>query len=224
MMILRGKPATRKEPNRTPSSELQWFSAVSIVSGASESHVYWPILPYSVSMAAAVACRSLLNSAIPFNRKRAYALLHSCWKLLDELSKAFVSAQTMALLSKDTLQEVERVAVGKNRKDETQETPRVTKSTNMNGTILEQNQQATGTARPLDGTPPSHDCGPEPFSNSLSSPLASSFFDGFEGGAGIFGDFDPSFDLERIDAILSANLNLDIPHFQEDWLDSDHVY
>lgn len=47
--------------------------------------------------------------------------------------------------------------------------------------------------------------------------LDSSFFNGFGGEAGIFDSFDPSFDLGRIDAIFSANLDLRIPHFVESW-------
>ena len=43
-------------------------------------------------------------------------------------------------------------------------------------------------------------------------------FQDFRGEAGIFNDFNPNFDLGRIDAVFSANLELTVPGLTEDWL------
>lgn len=49
-------------------------------------------------------------------------------------------------------------------------------------------------------------------SNDIISP---SYY--FEGEAGIFTDFDPNFDLGRLDAVFSANLDPTMPMFSADW-------
>jgi hypothetical protein len=51
-----------------------------------------------------------------------------------------------------------------------------------------------------------------------SDQLDANFFSGFDGEAGIFGNFDPNFDLGRIDAIFSANLDPSAPPFLDKWL------
>lgn len=209
VVILRGRPAGQR-----PSSELQWFCAARIVAIASgeykSSLVFWPILPYSVTVAASVAYRSLRNSPMPYNRRRAYKLFQDSCELLEDLSKAFLSARAMARLAMDTMQEVERVAAERTRRDSIRP-PEDTVPTTTGENVAENNNNPP--------YPPSHNVDPSrrpslQVHHQLSQqqldalpPLDPDFFNGFDGEAEIFGDFDPSFDLGRIDAIFSANLD-----------------
>lgn len=218
VVILRGRTAGQR-----PSSELQWFCASRIVAVASgefqRSLVYWPILPYSVTVAASVAYRSLRQSPMPYNRRRAYMLFHDSCEVLDDLSKAFLSARAMARLAMDTMQEVERVATERTRRDSLK-TPDAA-GTSMDKDRDGQESRYVGPSQPqsqdLNRLPQVLDTGvPQPVVGASMDQFDPNFLNGFEGDAGIFGNFDPSFDLGRIDAIFSANLDLRVPYFTED--------
>lgn len=233
VVILRGTPHVA---GHRSSSELQWFCAARIVAIASgelkTSLVFWPILPYSVTVAASVAYRSLRSSPMPYNRRRAYMLFQDSCEVLSDLSKVFLTARAMARLARETMQEVERVATERTRRDSIR-------------LLEDENENMGGSTRTEEasvinyGTRESRNVGqsqslhvPGPQQQSLETGVAhvapavstvdyvgqtSSFFSGFEGEAGIFGSFDPSFDLGRVDAIFSANLDLSVPYFAEDW-------
>lgn len=222
VVILRSRPTGRKEGNRTPSSELQWFCATSLVSIASEEFkstiTYWPILPYSVSMAASIAYQTLRNSLLPYNRKRAYVLFHSSCEVLDELSKTFLSARAFAKLATDTMQEVDRVTLERNKLGRPVDSARDNAIEGSEGPDREPNEAGhfsahadMGPAENATTQPPSSVEG-RPYTVDLTS------FQDFRGEAGIFNDFDPNFDLGRIDAVFSANLDLTVPGLTEDWL------
>ncbi|KAG9255890.1 uncharacterized protein F5Z01DRAFT_672536 [Emericellopsis atlantica] len=229
VVVLRGRSAGQR-----PSSELQWYCAARIVAVASgefkPSLVFWPILPFAVTVAASVAYRSLRNSPMPYNRRRAYMLFHDSCEVLDELSKAFLSARAMARLAMDTMQEVERVATERTRRESI-------RSLHDNGPSTEvalvdrggaqdaardvdqQAQslraQAAGLSQPLEAGPgnPNMD---QQLAHTCDQ-FDPNFFNDFDGEAGVFGNFDPSFDLGRIDAIFSANLDLGWSYFGEGW-------
>ena len=65
----------------------------------------------------------------------------------------------------------------------------------------------------------------EPVQVSMAPAASAALYDQFgtdsyseyTGDAEIFGNLDPSFDLGRADAIFSANLDLSMPYFAEDW-------
>jgi hypothetical protein len=214
VVILRSRPNGPKGINRTPSSEFQVYCATHIVSIATEefksSVTFWPIMPYAIAMATSVAYKTLRNSMIPSNRKRAYALFHSSCEVLDELSKAFLSAKTVARLATETVQEVERLA-GR-RRIQAVEASTVRRGSTHSNSQAENTQQSSATSSRAANTeiPPTSPT--LPLSKELVSPSYH-----FDGDAGIFTDFDPNFDLGRLDAVFSANLDPTMPMFSEDW-------
>ncbi|KFA45432.1 hypothetical protein S40293_10102 [Stachybotrys chartarum IBT 40293] len=230
VVIIRGRSAGHR-----PSSELQWFCATRIVAVASGEFksclVFWPVLPYSVTVAASAAYRSLRNSPMPYTRRRAYKLFQDSCEVLEDLSKAFFSARAMARLAMDTMQEVERVAAERTRRASIRimdgaGTPTIEENTishtqhSQTSETMDQAQQQH--QHQLPGLP-SQPLGPDAASHmppGLAGPshqLDANFFGGFDGEAGIFGNFDPNFDLGRIDAIFSANLDPSAPPFMERW-------
>ena len=192
-------------------------------------------MPYAVSLATSVAYKSLRNSSIPYKRKRAYALFHSSCDILDELSKAFLSARVMAKLATDTLQEVERVAVGRRRarSQERAKNQAMNATHPPNGVV--QPHAARNEEMPPSTLQSNHsngilDGGQVPHSVEARSPYSATLeatlfaldpntFNDFVGDAGIFNEFDPSFDLNRIDAVFSANLDPTLPLVPEEWMD-----
>lgn len=230
IVILRDRPKPREgKDQRTPSSGIQFSSATSIISIASEdlksSITLWPVVPYVVSLATSVAYKSLRNSNIPYKRKQAYALFHNSCDILDELSKAFLSARAMAQLAIGTLQEVERVAAGR-------------RTSTMNDKVT---CGQGGDIHSIDGIDVSDDGGTGDSAAYMgqqyeaqcsgqihnSSTLDSAFFpqdvgilDDFTGDVGIFNGFDPSFDVSRIDAVFTATLDPTVPLPSEDWMDN----
>lgn len=224
VVILQHRP---KEPEGqgqpAPSSDLQFFAATSIISIASEdfkaSLTFWPVVPYAVPLATSIAYKSLRNSRMAYRRKRAYGLFHSSCDVLDELGKAFSSARTVARLATDTMQEVERVAADRSKARQSfkaangfsqvsnnepvpsqlgpeRAVPSSTRNENERVPIQAEQQHidTTGIYQP-------------PLDSTLLHMESPSIFDDFIGDAGIFNDFDPSFDLDRIDQVFSANLD-----------------
>ena len=169
-----------------------------------------------------------------YSRRRAYKLFQEGCEVLGELSKAFLSARAMAEMARGTVLEVERVAAERTRRDSL----RVLESTRASSTDdgaaekgphgSQESTQATAAAGPPHqsqnpiGLPQSLDMGVAHMATAaLPTPgdddLDVNFFNGFDGDAGIFGSFDPSFDLGRIDAIFSANLDPSAPPFMDRW-------
>jgi hypothetical protein len=230
VVIIRGRSAGHR-----PSSELQWFCATRIVAVASgefkSSLVFWPILPYSVTVAASAAYRSLRNSPMPYTRRRAYKLFQDSCEVLEDLSKSFLSARAMARLAMDTLQEVERVAAERTRRASikvlegtgnplTEESTVSNTHSSQDSERIDQIQQQQQQQLP--------ELTPQPLGTGVLPQVApglpgsqhqldANFFSGFDGEASIFGNFDPNFDLGRIDAIFSANLDPSAPPFMEKW-------
>ncbi|KAM0330670.1 hypothetical protein ACHAQA_003622 [Verticillium albo-atrum] len=243
VVILQSRPRKIEESSeRAPSSTLQSFSATSIVSIASEefraSMTFWAVVPYAVSMATSIAYQNLRNSSIPYKRKRAYNIFHSSCDILDELSRAFLSARTMAKLAKDTLQEVERVSVNRNRANKLSDSSRHSPAgddaasgptqapqvTSVPGSREEsRGPQYRGDLEETQTYPSVANDNASPARlavDSASMPMDINPFDGmdFTDVAGIFDDFDPSFHLNRIDALFSANLDPTMPFALGDWM------
>lgn len=233
VVILRHRPQqTEKEGRQVPSSDLQLFAATSIVAIASEdfkcSITFWPVVPYAVSLATSVAYKSLRNSIMTYRRKRAYALFHGSCEVLDEIGKAFCSARTVAKLATDTMQEVERVAAGRSKAKQ------LVKSTaNIPNTSQRDLSTNDGLTEPVavpktQSAQPTFDSQPRPqapeqllvLDNTILPNESPSIFDDFIGDAGIFNDFDPNIDLDRIDQLFSANLDPTQPLPAQGWTDN----
>jgi hypothetical protein len=131
----------------------------------------------------------------------------------------------------DTMQEVERVAAERTRRASVRVVDGAgapaTDENTISHTQHSQRSEAMDQAQQqhqhqLPRLPP-QPLGPDAASQmppGLAGPshqLDANFFGGFDGEAGIFGNFDPNFDLGRIDAIFSANLDPSAPPFMERW-------
>lgn len=165
-----------------------------------------------------------------YRRKRAYALFHSSCEVLEDIGKAFCSARTVAKLATDTMQEVERVAAGRSKARQlhksaaTGQTACPQYDTVNNGhsfpsaspTTLRQDQTILGS---LSGPQPleARSAQPGMADNALIQNESPSIFDDSIGDAGIFNDFDPNFDLDRIDQVFSANLDPTQPPPAQGW-------
>lgn len=202
------------------SSELQGFYATRIMAIASgegiSSLIYWPILPYAVTVAASVAYRSLRRSATAYSRRRAFTLFQDTCKILDDLGKTFLSARAMARLARDTMQGAARI-----RRDSIK--PSNPAHSSAAEAVADEGTQDSRDASQMSQSgqvsrPPLPPLGAAPaVSADLYDQFGMGSFNEYTGDAEIFGNLDPSFDLGRADAFFSANLDLSIPYFAEDW-------
>ncbi|KPM43796.1 hypothetical protein AK830_g2746 [Neonectria ditissima] len=235
VVILRDRPKScQGNEQRTSSSGIQWSSAAEIISIASEdlksSITLWPVVPCAVSLATSVAYKTLRNSNIPYKRKQAYALFHSSCDVLDELGKAFLSARAMAQLATDTMQEVERVAAGRRTSimNEKAANGQIGDDHSSNGIINNlPGDGGTGGSVAAKGQPYRAQCREEIHDSSTLDvtlfPQDVGILDDLAGDMGVFNDFDPTFDLGRIDAVFTATLNPTIPLPWEDWMENNQA-
>ncbi|KAF4125034.1 fungal specific transcription factor [Geosmithia morbida] len=224
VLVLRERPrpteGQKSQGYPAPSSDLQLFVATSIVSIASEDFksalAFWPVLPYAVSLAASVAYKSLRNSTLAYRRRQAYSLFRRSCGVLEELGRTFSSARTVALMATDTLNQVERIAADRSR-------PRLAET--LNGGQGTATAQASAVPSPTQGqqdedqdrllqqqltaaaSTATSTCQPYVDAPSLGSDEPPNTVEDWVGDAGIFSHFDPSFDLDLIDQVFSANLD-----------------
>lgn len=228
-MILRDRPSRHgNSPERTSESAIQFSHATNIISLVTDdfkkSIIFWPIVPYSVSLATSVAYQHMRNNKIPYKRSRAYALFHSSCDILNDLSTSFSSAQTMATLAKSTVQEFERIAANRNRLNTVQTTsqegalqdnPKSNSSSSRSIPVGTANSDSSyNLSLPQDKAmvDDSHDrISGAPFDPFIEEPLD------FAVGSKIFDDFDPEFDLDHVDAMFFANLNTGLPPSMVDY-------
>ena len=160
-------------------------------------------------------------------------MFHTSCDILDELGKAFLSAQTMARLAKDMVKEVERVAAGMGTtKSRAQCKGKSNEHCNSNRTwgmtILPRdtasNALSTQCTSTLQDNYPNldvNDGGDNPHATTPHAaagvPLDLDVFSEIVGSSEMFNEFDPSFDLDRMDAIFSANLDPNLPFLLDEW-------
>ncbi|KAJ8133328.1 hypothetical protein O1611_g296 [Lasiodiplodia mahajangana] len=234
VIILRSRPKKcGRQNDRIPSSSIQCFSAMNIVSIVSNefkhSVSYWPALPYAVSLATSVAYQNLRNSSLSFRRKRAYALFYSSCDVLDGLGGAFISAQTMARLAKDTVREVERVAAGRSKTRSQRKSNEPVPGNSSRATTHHAhrafNEPHSAPSLGGDDAPRAQAqdiwhgqslVSDQPWEAPMD--LDPNLFNDVSGVSGIFSDFDPSFDLNGVDTVFSVNLDPTLPLVLEDWM------
>lgn len=163
------------------------------------------------------------SSLLPCKRKRAYILFHNSCEILDELGKNFLSARVIAKLALDNLHEVERVTFDKgepSRPDINTEYGESGEDSDRLGGIVESVANEADQSSPvwLGGA----DLGnPAVTSMALDQADQATSFDLATlqdfGGTRVFGNFDPEFDLDNINAIFSATLEPTVPRFLENW-------
>jgi hypothetical protein len=210
-----------------------WFPAqaasviVDLATGEyNSSMTFWAMLPYTVSIACSVAYKNLRNSSVTYKRKQAYALFHSTCDVLDNLSRSFPSAQHMTKLARETLREVERVSSSRNKgkpiegrqtvAEPAAGTADAVPNTTQHPGSASTSQLDTPASRPPDFAEP-YVYGDLAGMGTLDPAILTGM--DFTDVGGIFEDFDPNFQLNRVDAVFSANLNPAMPLFPMDWMD-----
>ncbi|POR34954.1 hypothetical protein TPAR_04866 [Tolypocladium paradoxum] len=191
---------------------------------------FWAVLPYAVSLATSVGYQSLRNSDIPNTRKRAYDIFHRSCDILDRLSRNFLSARMMARLAKNTLQEVERVSVSKPKNQGLVRSRDEVQSADADFASGQEVQTVPST----EGVSNLPSYSPHLRLGGISAMQmndiddmysvtdeASVAFNGiaFTNIGEIFDAFDGSFDLGRVDALFSTNLNPTMPLMPKEWID-----
>ncbi|KAH6695780.1 hypothetical protein F5X68DRAFT_147677 [Plectosphaerella plurivora] len=232
VVIMQSGPE-RADPKgeRTTGPGFQVHAASLIVELATgeykSSMTFWAVLPFTVSIACSVAYKNLRNSSVTYKRKQAYTLFHSTCDILDDLSKPFPSAQYMTKLARETLKEVERVSTSRNKGKpaEGRQAPAESASGTADAPPRGTQQPGSTVSTSQMETPASR--GPqfmEPY--VYGDPAALGTLDpgiltgmDFADVGGIFDDFDPNFQLNRVDAVFSANLNPAMPLFPMDWME-----
>ncbi|KAG9255891.1 uncharacterized protein F5Z01DRAFT_522696 [Emericellopsis atlantica] len=233
VVILQNRPREHVERQQPPpSSELQMFAATSIVAISLEdfktSVTLLPIVPYAVSLAASVAYKTLRNSAMVYRRKRAYALFHGSCEILDNLSSVFASARAVAKLATDTMQEVERVAADRSKARRRHQIPEsITRDTSSGtGPAAEgEEERIQGEALQEASSEETQGIGQTVQPAMVSSEAlvdlpwndSPSMINDCIGDAELFNNFDPRFDLDRIDQLFSANLDPTQPLCTQSW-------
>jgi hypothetical protein len=159
-------------------------------------------------------------------------LFHSSCEILDHLSAVFTSARAMAKLATDTMQEVERVAADRSKARRRHEVPDPTARHPPDGTeaLSTAPREAYVQGNALQGGPSDETQGIEQSVEPTTAPSdavgdlswndSPFMMDDYLGDAELFNDFDPSFDLDRIDQVFSANLDPTQPLPGQSWFDS----
>ena len=117
----------------------------------------------------------------------------------------------MAKLATDTMKQVERVAADRSKARRPSRAangcPRVDRD-GVSSSHIERAETTTRSTRDGDQPVPVA-VGQQPIETTAMYPplFDNTLLDDFIGDAGIFNDFDPSFDLDRIDQVFSANLD-----------------
>lgn len=192
---------------------------------------YWAVVPYATSLACSVAYKSFRNGSMSYKRNDAYGLFQRSCDALDEFSISFASAQAMAKLAKITLQQVERVSANRSKGRSSEGHREDTKPKSLTAARpvdaeVPAGQPDTGemaaSSLPVAPAPRPCETGAEHAPpDQATTALDSSVFDDFDFTLmqGDSCDLDLDFQLDRVDAAFSANLNPTMPLFPPDWLD-----
>jgi hypothetical protein len=206
-------------------------SRVSTITGYEirEQLILFSFVPYAFSLSLSVAYREMRHSRVSMNRARARIQFQSNCDVLSELGEIFSSASTMSEMGKSTLKEMDRVfsvvAVSEQRKSQpgsrnveintngisspanvgsSTSNPRHTSHIRVNSTDPDETLETHESASAIQAQAP-----PQPMPD-----FDPSLFDSIS-DMDLFGMFDPTFDLDSLDALLEGNLDLSFPtHFQ----------
>ncbi|KAF4832343.1 hypothetical protein CGCTS75_v004648 [Colletotrichum tropicale] len=176
---------------------LSAIKVTTIVEDFGSSLSYMTFVPYAVSLSLRVAYRELRSCKVPMLTVRSRRQLQAICRILRDLGGMFRSALVMVDLAEQVLQEMDQVCSNAANKQD------------------EQGASGTNAANtPRQEGPPDQQ-GPEAGNNAVVSTfpeqqgdLIATFDPSFyEGPAGldVFEYFDPSFDLNAIDAILGGD-------------------
>jgi hypothetical protein len=174
-----------------------------------------------------VAYREMRHSKVSMNRARARTQLQKNCDVLSELGEVFSSALTMAEMGKSILKEMDRVfsvvAVSEQRRSQPGSRNVESNTNDMpphanvgNGTcavILSADCTPTDIEQDLEG----QELASSIQAQGPAQPMPDFDLSNFDSISDMdpFGMFDPTFDLDSLDALLEGNLDLSFPtHFQ----------
>ncbi|OLN97071.1 hypothetical protein CCHL11_02126 [Colletotrichum chlorophyti] len=196
-------PSTSLAYARQPLSAIKVTTIVEDF-GISLSHMTF--VPYAVSLSLRVAYRELRSSKVPMLTARYRNQLQATCQILRDMGGMFRSALVMADMAVQVIQEIDQVCSGAANKSDEQ--------TAANGSADAANTPSNN----QDGAPPptwadagsTWDAGniPQHYDSLAADPGL------YEGPAGldVFEFFDPSLDLNAIDAILGGDAPPDFGH------------
>jgi hypothetical protein len=160
--------------------------------------VLFPFVPYAVSLSLSIAYREMRYNKVSMYRARARAQFQKSCDALEELGEVFWSASTMAEMGKATLREMDRVFSTVAASEQQRVYQGIQKSTNYE-TLNADDSSCQTPHTEIQGT-----------QYGQFQDFDPSLFDAVS-DLDLFGMFDPSFDLNGIDACLEGNLDLSFP-------------
>ncbi|KAH7143608.1 hypothetical protein EDB81DRAFT_884214 [Dactylonectria macrodidyma] len=163
-----------------------------------------PFIPYAVSLALSVEYRKMRHSRLPMFRARAMQAFRRNCEMLRNFGNCFWSASVVAGLGERVLKEMERAA------------------TTLTKEITPPPPETPGSI------PSSQTTGPHPSGIPVADPVSSNSAPGTDNpvdfslidaisGQDLFGHIDPNFNLNAVEDVLEANLDIGLPINWGDW-------
>lgn len=153
---------------------------------------YLPVMPYAASLSLGVAYRKMRHGRVPLFRDRGRRAFTANAAVLHKLAGHFWAARTMATLAEQVLNEMDRAAVSLAQDGDSADRWRSTPADSHPNDAGSVGPPAPGLDQSIFGVMPELD---------------------------VFGHFDPSFNLDAVDAALQGSLDFGI---SSNWFDSQH--
>ncbi|KAG8426667.1 hypothetical protein J3459_007938 [Metarhizium acridum] len=166
-----------------------------------------PFIPYAISLALSVEYRKMRHSRLAMFRARAMSSFKRNCEMLRKYGDHFWSANVVAGLGERVLKEMERAATSLTTKDASPVPPDA-RSRSTSAGVQSQNVRQTEML---------------PWSTAgitsavgMDNAVDFSLIDAIS-GQDVFGHIDPSFNLEAVEDVLEANLDIGLPLNWGDW-------
>ncbi|OAA45424.1 Transcription factor [Metarhizium rileyi] len=166
-----------------------------------------PFIPYAISLALSVEYRKMRHSRLPMFRARAMSSFKRNCEMLRKYGDHFWSANVVAGLGERVLKEMERAATSLTTRDASLEPPDArsrSTSAGLQSQTLRQNATFHGNSAAITSA------------IGLDNAVDFSLIDAIS-GQDVFGHIDPSFNLEAVEDVLEANLDIGLPLNWGDW-------
>ncbi|KID88316.1 Transcription factor, fungi [Metarhizium guizhouense ARSEF 977] len=167
-----------------------------------------PFIPYAVSLALSVEYRKMRHSRLAMFRARAMSSFKRNCEMLRKYGDHFWSANVVAGLGERVLKEMERAATSLTTKDAASPVPLDVGSRSTSAGVQSQSVRQTQML-------PGNTAGITS-AVGMDNAVDFSLIDAIS-GQDVFGHIDPSFNLEAVDDVLEANLDIGLPLNWGDW-------
>ncbi|RYP07937.1 hypothetical protein DL764_002208 [Monosporascus ibericus] len=161
---------------------------------------YMPIIPYGVSLSLSVAYRKMRYSDVSMFRNRGKHDFQKNTQLLKSLGGTFWTARVMAAMAEQVLQEMDKAVASLTSQDSHPAYP-----------------LRKADIHPADGADPPVVVPEELTHQPHNRGIVDSSFSGVIPDLDVFGNLDPTFDLDAIDAALEGNLDFGASSNWFDW-------